>query len=155
MKKILYILIALMVIPAIVSAETSSMSTVDGTDWTLWILSGIIGLFLFLMSLNVPTSQPEAEIDAILSIMSWIPIGFCMWGSFNLDRMVSPGVVIIYSLPFIGIMMGCFLGLSVFNTLRIISLFKIFRQQAQEAAVAKQMERFQNDKGDGLHHSDQ
>ena len=117
------------------------------TPWEIWILSGIIGLVLFLLSLLGVTNKGNAERNIIISVMAWIPIGFCAYASFAVNELVSFGVTsamvtsgnvsdiseyvllenhILSSNPIVGVLMFVFLVVAIVNTLRLIAIHKIF-----------------------------
>jgi len=110
----------------VAAADTTTLDPGTSTDWNLWIISGLIGLALFLLSLNPPASKVSVEVDAIISVMAWIPIGFCAYASFSVSRVVGTGYQTLYSMPVIGVLMFAFLAIAVINTLRIIALHRMF-----------------------------
>jgi len=128
-------------IASVSAADVSTLSTSNATDWTIWILSGLIWLFLFLYSLNPPTSQANAEIDAIVSGISIIPALFCGIVSFNVERIVGTGVITLYSFPIIGILMIVAFVISIGNTFRIISTFKLFKIETTSTNTANRPQR--------------
>jgi len=120
------ILISFIFIIPCMAADVTTLAPNTSTDWNLWILSGIFGLLLFLLSLNVPSTVMDVEIDAITSVMAWVPIAFCAYASFSIVRYVGVGVQTLYSIPTIGIIMSIFLLVAIGNTIRIIALHKSF-----------------------------
>ena len=127
----------------------------DGTStpWELWILSGFIGLILFLISLIGVTSKANTERNIILSIMAWIPIAYCAYASFAVNELVSFGVTsamvvtlnasdvseyvllenhILSSNPIVGILMFVFLVVAIMNTVRLIAIHRVFSGSDQE-----------------------
>jgi hypothetical protein len=124
--------------------QSYTLSKVDSTPWELWIASGIIGLGLFLLSLRPRNTAMELEVDAIISVVSLIPIGFCASASFNIDRITGYGVTnylstailmehhTLYSFPIIGMLVSIFLLISIGNLFRIIAQHKIFRIRETE-----------------------
>jgi len=134
MKKYLYVFIlALMflVIPSM-AVDTTTLDPGTSTDWNLWIISGMLGLVLFLLSLNPPSSKANIEVDAIVSVIAWIPIGFCAYASFSVSRVVGTGYQTLYSMPVIGVLMFVFLVGAVINTLRIIALHRMFSSNPEQ-----------------------
>jgi len=135
-KRLLLSLAALtvmLIVPAaVMAADTTTLDPGTSTDWTIWILSGLFGFFLFVLSMNTPRSTGEVEIDTIYSVMAWIPIGFCAYASFDVSRVTSTGYVTLYSYPVIGIILIVFLALAIINTIRIIALHKIFKGQEEQ-----------------------
>lgn len=127
----------------------SSLNLGNSQPADIWILSGLIGLGLFLLSLRSRTSSMELEVDAIISVLAWAPIAFCSYASFAIDKMDAYGVTsqvayakvnsiqdheyvmmthhTIYSEPIIGFLMVIFLIVAIANTIRIISLHKSFK----------------------------
>ena len=159
-KAILFLLILLILVPGFVQANITTNGTYSqsfnesntqvrinqsttlynypATNWVLWIVSGILGLILFLLSLRTPQTKSGIEINTVISVLSWIPITFCGYASFAVDRLSSYGVTsqsgeyvllenhIVYSFPVIGILMFVFLVVAVINTIRLIALNKMF-----------------------------
>jgi hypothetical protein len=97
------------------------------TDWYLWILAGVIGLILFLISLRPNHSGDEILINTIISVLAWLPIGFCAYSSFNVSRITTDtGFKTLYSYGTIGILMYVFLAIAILNTIRLIALHRVF-----------------------------
>jgi hypothetical protein len=90
-------------------------------------MAGILGLILFLLSLNASSVPADVEIDAIISVIAWIPIAFCAYASFSVGRIVGTGIQTIYSMPTIGVLMMVFLVVAILNTVRIIALHKVLQ----------------------------
>jgi hypothetical protein len=134
-KYLLTILIALLLATNVSAGITSTLSTSDGTDWVIWILSGVIGLLLVFYSLNVPTSQAEAELDLIVALMALVPIAFCAWNSWNIERVVGPTEVIIYSYPTIGYIFAVLFIGNIANLVRILALFRLFTEEKKTASI--------------------
>ena len=117
---------------------STSFYTYPATNWVIWIISGFLGLGLFLLSLRTAQTKSGIEINTVISVLAWIPIAFCGYASFAVDRMSSYGVTsqageyvllenhIIYSFPVIGIVMFVFLVVAIINTVRLITLNKMF-----------------------------
>lgn len=115
-----------------------SFNNYPATNWVIWIISGFLGLSLFLLSLRTAQTKSGIEINTVISVLAWIPIAFCGYASFAVDRMSSYGVTsqageyvllenhIIYSFPVIGIVMFVFLVVAIINTIRLIALNKMF-----------------------------
>lgn len=125
-----------MLVPGAMAIDTYTLDPGTSTDWTLWVLSGLMGLILFLLSLNAATSAVEVEIDAIISVMAWIPIAFCAYASFNVSRVIGVGTVTLYSYGSVGMLMTVFLIIAIGNTVRLILLHRVFtgepKLQSQE-----------------------
>jgi hypothetical protein len=119
-------------VPGVLALDTTTLDPGTSTDWTLWVLSGLIGLFLFVASLNAAVSSTEVEIDAIISVMAWIPIAFCAYASFNVSRVIGVGVVTLYSYGTIGMLMMAFLVVAIGNTIRLILLHRVFTGEPQK-----------------------
>jgi hypothetical protein len=103
------------------------------TDWYLWILAGVIGLILFLISLRPNHSGDEILINSIISVLAWLPIGFCAYSSFNVSRITTEtGFKTLYSYGTIGILMYVFLAVAILNTVRLIALHRVFTGSDQE-----------------------
>lgn len=135
MKKliiILALLALLAMIPGILAADTTTLDPGTSTDWSLWLLSGLLGLILFMFSLNASANSTEVEIDAIISVMAWIPIAFCAYASFNVSRVIGINTVTLYSMGTVGMLMMVFLILAIINTLRLIALHRIFKGEQQQ-----------------------
>jgi hypothetical protein len=124
-------LLLVALIPGVLAIDTSSLDPGTSTDWTLWVLSGLLGLILFLFSLNASASSTEVEIDAILSVMAWIPIAFCAYASFNVSRVIGIGTVTLYSYGSVGMLMTAFLLLAIGNTIRLVLLHRVFKGEPQ------------------------
>jgi hypothetical protein len=118
-----------------------SYSLDDGTStpWEIWLASGIIGFILFLLSLVWPLrSKQDIETDIIISVLVWGPIAFCAYASFAVDQIASWGVSsqagmyvlienhILQSNTVAGILMFVFLVVAIMNTIRIITIHRIF-----------------------------
>ena len=122
---------------------TTSFYNYPATNWVIWIISGILGLGLFLLSLRTPQTKSWIEINAVISVLAWIPIAFCGYASFAVDRMSSYGVTsqlneyvllenhIIYSFPAIGILMFVFLVVAIINTIRLILIHRMFSGESE------------------------
>jgi hypothetical protein len=135
MKKqiiILALLVILAMIPGVLAIDITTLDPGTSTDWTLWVLSGLLGLILFLFSLNAATSSVEVEIDAIVSVMAWIPIAFCAYASFNVSRVIGVGEVTLYSMGSVGMLMTVFLIIAISNTVRLILLHKVFTGEPKQ-----------------------
>ena len=130
MKKLpLYLLAVMLLVGSCMAADITTIDPGTSTDWNIWILSGAIGLVLFLLSLNASSVPAEVEIDAIISVIAWIPIAFCAYASFSISRIVGTGYQTIYSMPTIGVLMMVFLVVAIINTIRIIALHRVLKGQ--------------------------
>lgn len=108
-------------ITAVSAADTTTLAPATYTPWDMWLLSGLLALGLFIFSLNPPTTQADSEIDAIISVLAWVPAGFCAFASFSIGRPIAAGVVTLYSEPLIGILMIVFTFGCIANTFRIVA----------------------------------
>jgi hypothetical protein len=145
--------------------QSSTLDNSGSTPWEMWWASGLIGLVLFLLSLRPRTSAMELEVDAIIGSISIVPILFCGWASFNIDRITGYGVTglseletasgitishefvmminhTIYNFPVIGILMFIFAGVAVFNVIRILAQHKLFRIRDQEEEMMRNKPKF-------------
>ena len=113
-------------------SQASSLNTSNSTDIYLWALAGILGLALFLLSLRPNHSNDEIIINTIISVLAWLPIGFCAYSSFNVSQITSTGYVILYSYGTIGMLMYAFLAVAILNTVRLIALHRVFTGSEQE-----------------------
>jgi hypothetical protein len=132
MKNYIWLIALMVLILRVAAADTTTLDPGTSTDWNLWIISGLIGLALFLLSLNPPSSKVSVEVDAIVSVMAWIPIGFCAYASFSVSRVVGTGYQTLYSMTVIGVLMFVFLVVAVINTLRIIALHRMFSSNPEQ-----------------------
>ena len=131
--------------------QSYTLDNGTSTPWELWIMSGIIGLILFLLSLLGLTSKGDIEKNLIISVMAWIPIAFCAYASFAVDELVSFGVTsgtvvsgnvsniseyvllenhILSSNPIVGVLMFVFLVVAIVNTMRLIALHRMFNGES-------------------------
>lgn len=117
------------------------------TPWELWWASGLIGLVLFLVALYPSKRTDVLEAEAVVSVMAWVPIAFCSYSSWAIDRITGMGVTsqvaiqeaqkvvqsheyvymenhVIYSEPVIGVLMAVFFLIAIGNTIRIVALHK-------------------------------
>ena len=135
-----FLLVVLLVSSASATNTSYNQSTkLDAgttTPWDLWVMSGLIGFGLVLITLmRSQSSTIDTEINAIISVISWIPIAYCAYASFNIDRVVGYGandfglmvVHTIYQYPTIGILMFVFLAVAILNTVRIIALHSVLK----------------------------
>ena len=107
-------------------SQTLALNTDTSTDIYIWAVAGLLGLILFLISLRPSHSSDEIIINAIISIIAWLPIGFCAYTSFNVSRITSTGYQTLYSYGTIGILMYAFLAVAILNTIRLIALHSVF-----------------------------
>jgi hypothetical protein len=128
MKRILVFLLVVSLLVGIgTAADVTTLDPGTSTDWNLWVFAGVLGLILFLLSLNASSAPADVEIDAIISAIAWIPIAFCAYASFSVSRIVGTGYQTLYSMPTIGVLMMVFLVVAILNTVRIIALHKVLQ----------------------------
>jgi hypothetical protein len=113
-------------------SQTLALNTDTSTDIYIWAFAGLLGLILFLISLRPSHSVDDITINAIISVIAWLPIGFCAYTSFNVSRITSTGYQTLYSYGTIGILMYIFLAVAILNTVRLIALHRVFSGSEQE-----------------------
>lgn len=113
------------------AADITTLDTSGTVDWNIWILSGIIGLILFLLSLRATTNTAENEMDIIISFIAWAPIAYCAQSSFAVSRVIASGVITVYSYWVIGVVMWVFFIAAIINTLRLIAMHRILAGEQQ------------------------
>jgi hypothetical protein len=126
-KTIVCLFAVMLLVGTCMATDTTTLDPGTSTDWNLWMLSGVLGLVLFMISLNASSVPAEVEIDAIVSVIAWIPIAFCAYASFSVGRIVGTGYQTIYSMPTVGVLMMVFLVVAILNTIRIIALHKVLQ----------------------------
>jgi hypothetical protein len=120
-----------LLITTVSAVDTTTLAPTTYTDWDMWLLSGLLALGLFVFSLNPPLSQADSEIDAIISVLAWVPAGFCAFASFSVGKIVGVGSVTLFSLPLIGLLMIVFTFGCVANTFRIVAQHGALRGQQE------------------------
>ena len=125
-RLLLLVLVAMMAAPAF-AADVTTLASTNTVDWNIWILSGLLGLVLFLFSLRASASVAENELDIIVSFMAWPAIVYCAYASFHVSRVIASGVVTVYALPEIGILMMIFLLVAIFNTIRLFAAHSVLK----------------------------
>ena len=63
-----------------------------GTPFEIWLLAGLIGIGLVLLSLRARTASGQAEVDALIAVMAQPFLLFTAITSFAVDRITSYGV---------------------------------------------------------------
>ena len=111
----------------VIALDTTTLDPGTTTDWNIWVLSGVLGLVLVLLSLRASPSTTEVEIDAIISVMAWVPLVFCALTANAVSRVTSTGYVTVYNHWMIGLLMWVFVLLAVGNTIRLIAMHKVLR----------------------------
>lgn len=132
MKRLLVVMALLMLAVPALAADVTSLDSGRTTDWNIWILSGVLGLVLFLLSLRASGSTAEVELDFILSIMAWVPIGFCAYTANAVSRVVAVGYVTVYSYWIIGWIMWAFLLGAMFNSARLLAAHGLLKGEQQK-----------------------
>jgi len=131
---------------------SSHIDTSGATPFEVWGVAALTGLVLFFLSLKVSASTAEIERDALISVISWIPLAFTAYTSFAVDRITSFGVAglvetqspqggiqfheyvllenhVIYHFDFIGILFAILFIIAIINTIRILAIHKSLRLQ--------------------------
>lgn len=118
----------------------------QSAPWELWIMSGLIGLFLVVLALIKPRLyRMDYEITIILSVLAWPFLWYWTWGSLtSVDRVIGAAMAggnmtfvmitqhILYSFPILG-----WIGVggdvfAVFITVLLISQFKLFKETEEK-----------------------
>ena len=115
---------------------TSKIYELNAVPMEIWVLSGLLGIILVILSLPPAESKGDVMRNAIISFMAWIPLAFTALNAFHVDDMT--GVILtsddlaiieahtIYSFDLIGYLFGLATVLAIFNTIRIVMLNKSF-----------------------------
>ena len=127
MKRFVLLMALLVLAVPVIALDTTTLDPGTTTDWNIWVLSGILGLVLVLLSLRASPSTAEVEIDAIISVMAWAPLVFCALTASAVSRVTSTGYVTVYNHWMIGLLMWVFVLLAVGNTIRLIAMHKVLR----------------------------
>ena len=115
-----------------------------GTPFTLWAAAGLLGLAMFMYTLQTRTSTAQLESDLAISVIAWVPLAFTAVTSFAVDRVVaafvsSSGTIIedhiIYHFDALGILFGILTLIAIINTVRIVSLHKALKLQSEMQAA--------------------
>lgn len=139
----------------VVRVNQSSVQDPTGgaaTPWDLWILSGLLGTGLIILSLLKPRLyRMDYEINIILSVMSWPFLGYFTWGCLtSIDRIVGVGITsangaammitqhILYTFPVLGwIGVGCDV-VAVLITVILIAQFRLFKENEENEKIQNQ-----------------
>jgi hypothetical protein len=132
-KLILAALGSLLLISNVSAAVSTYLAPQTYTDWDIWILSGLIALGMFALSLNPPRSIADCEIDAIISVLAWVPAGFCAFASFNVGKIMSAEKVVVSTYPVVGLLMIVFTFVCIANTFRIVAQHGALRGEQENA----------------------
>ena len=127
MKRFVLLMALLVLAVPVIALDTTTLDPGTTTDWNIWVLSGVLGLVLVLLSLRASPSTAEVEIDAIISVMAWAPLVFCALTASAVSRVTSTGYVTVYNHWMIGLLMWVFVLLAVGNTIRLIAMHKVLR----------------------------
>jgi len=127
MKRFVLLMALLVLAVPVIALDTTTLDPGTTTDWNIWVLSGVLGLVLVLLSLRASPSTTEVEIDAIISVMAWVPLVFCALTANAVSRVTSTGYVTVYNHWMIGLLMWVFVLLAVGNTIRLIAMHKVLR----------------------------
>lgn len=118
-----------------------------GTPFALWAAAGLLGLAMFMYTLQTRTSTAQLESDLAISVIAWVPIAFTAVTSFAVDRVVAAFALtsgtsytviedhIIYHFDAIGILYGIGILIAIINTVRIVSLHKALKLQSEIQAA--------------------
>ena len=131
MKRLLLLIIVILLVGHGFAADVTTLAPGNTVDWNIWILSGLLGLVLFLLSLRASTSVAETELDIAISFMAWVPIAYCSYASFHVSRVIAAGVITVYVHPEIGFLMFVFLLVAVFNTVRLFAAHKVLKGEKE------------------------
>ena len=130
--------------------QSSTMDNGTYTPWEFYWAAGILSLVMLFFSLRPSEKTIELEVEAIISIVSLIPISFCAWASFNgVDRIIGYGVTsqsgiyammtqhITYTFPIIGVIMAVFFVATIGNFLRILAQHKMFKIKEEQEELRR------------------
>lgn len=132
MKRLLLLITMGLIVGVASAADVTTLAPSTTTDWNIWILSGAIGLVLFLLSLRASASSAENEMDIVISFMAWAPIAFCANASFAVSRVIAAGTLTVYSLWHIGVIMWVFFIAAILNTIRLIAMHSVLKGNEQQ-----------------------
>jgi hypothetical protein len=129
----------------IINQSTVQDPTPNSTPWTLWLISGCVGLILIVIALIKPRLyHMDYEINIILSVMAWPFFWYWTWGALtSIDRVIGMGMSstggtstmitqhILYSFPVLG-WIGMMADVAaVFVTVLLIGQFKLFKENEE------------------------
>lgn len=132
MKRLLLLITMGLLVGVASAADVTTLAPSTTTDWNLWILSGAIGLVLFLLSLRASASSAENEMDIVISFMAWAPIAFCANASFAVSRVIAAGTVTVYAYWQVGVIMWVFFIVAILNTIRLIAMHSVLKGNEQQ-----------------------
>ncbi len=135
------------------------------TPWDLWMGSGLLGVGLLLLALGLTMRSgvgiPELERGVIMCLLSVLPLGFCAFASFGIDRIVGSGVTsqsacilpeqstttssivgyvymenhLIYTEPLVGILMIVLVFFAIGMVFYFMSTHRVLRGQDVEGSI--------------------
>jgi len=132
MKRLLLLVMTAAFIGITSAADVTTLDAGTTTDWNIWILSGALGLVLFLLTLRAATSTAENEMDIVISFMAWAPIAFCANASFAVSRVIAAGTLTVYAYWQVGVIMWVFFIIAILNTLRLIAMHSVLKGEQQQ-----------------------
>lgn len=139
------------------SIQIQDIVAPNTTPWEMWIGSGLLGIGLLLLALFLTMRSnvgiPEHERGIILCVLSILPLGFCSFASFAIDRITGFGVTsqivnttaivpqgsinnheyvymenhLIYSEPLVGLMMVVLVFVAIGLAFYFMSTHKVLR----------------------------
>lgn len=126
---------------------TSKIYELNAVPMEIWVLAGLLGIILVILSLPPAESKGDVMRNAIISFMAWIPLAFTALNAFHVDDMT--GVILtsddlaiieahtIYSFDLIGYLFALATLGAIVNTLRIVLLTKEFDLDTGSPAVGE------------------
>jgi hypothetical protein len=127
MKRFVLLMALLILAVPVMALDTTTLDPGTSTDWNIWVLAGVLGLVLVLLSLRASPTPADVEIDAIISVMAWIPIVFCALTANAVSRVTSTGYVTVYNHWMVGLLMWVFALVALGNTIRLVAMHKVLR----------------------------
>ena len=128
--------------PVIVN-KTYVLEPAGTTPFNIWAGSIIMGVILFLLSLG---KFPHGE-EGIVSIISWIPLGFAMFTSMAVDRITSTGYAadtsgtpILIEMHTVGSYYDIAIVLLVLLLVAFGNTYRIYANQAQGTGFSRGIE---------------
>ena len=121
---------------------TTKVYELNATPIEVWVLAGLLGVILFILSLRGVESKGDIDQGVSLSIMSWIPIAFTALTSFAVDKMTAVTLTsddmallethTVYSFDLVGYIFAVFLLVAIINTFRLVALRREFNIEITE-----------------------
>jgi len=114
--------------------------------WDLWVLAGLLGIALLILSLIKPRLyRMDYEINIILSVAAWPFLWYFTWGALtSIDRVVGVGMTstgstaimvtqhILYSFPVIGWIGVAADVAAIFVTVILVAQFNLFKDNEEK-----------------------